>query len=156
MCFFPERLKSQKQHGIEHTWVWILFRPLNQSICPRLSSLSAWSISSASSLSSSSGMSSFWVPWPASFRNFNRLVGTEDITWRGKVSECRLLISLSCAFPPNRFQYEGNKKKIHVAVCNSGDLKDWFITHFHPINIHFWEDILEKGQSWFLGDVLKE
>lgn len=59
------------------TCVWILLRPLHQRTCPLLNSISAWSISSSASISSSSssGISSFWVPWPAVFRNFSRLVG---------------------------------------------------------------------------------
>lgn len=64
-----------------HTCVWILFRPLNHKIWPRRNSLSAWSISSTSSANSSSGISSFWVPWPASFRNFKRLVGIVEISY---------------------------------------------------------------------------
>lgn len=63
----------------DHTWVCILFRPLNHKIWPRRNSLSAWSISSTSSASSSSGISSFCVPWPASLRNFSRLVGIVEI-----------------------------------------------------------------------------
>lgn len=73
--------------GVVHgkvTWVWMRLRPRNQRIWPRRSSRSAWSISSmsSSSSSSSSGISSFWVPWPAVFKNFKRLVGTEEITWK--------------------------------------------------------------------------
>lgn len=64
-----------------HTCVWILFRPLNHKIWPRRNSRSAWSISSTSSANSSSGISSFCVPWPASFRNFKRLVGIVEISY---------------------------------------------------------------------------
>lgn len=67
---------------VRHTWVWILLSPLNQRICPRRSSRSAWSISSTSSFSSSSGTSVFSVSPPASFKNFSLLVGMVAITWK--------------------------------------------------------------------------
>ena len=58
------------------TWVWIRLRPRNQRICPRRSSLSAWSISCSSSAMSSSIISSLPSAWPASFRQGRWLVGT--------------------------------------------------------------------------------
>lgn len=61
--------------------VWIRFRPLNHKTWPRRNSRSAWSISSTSSANSSSGISSFCVPWPASLRNFKRLVGIVEISY---------------------------------------------------------------------------
>lgn len=69
--------------GASCTWVWIRFRPRNHRIWPRLSSRSAWSISSTSSLSSSSGISSFCVSLPASLRNLSLLVGMVAMTCRG-------------------------------------------------------------------------
>lgn len=70
------------QYPLPHsTCVCILLRPLNHRICPRRSSISAWSISSTSSGSSSSGISSLVMPCPASFRNFRWLVGTVQISW---------------------------------------------------------------------------
>lgn len=65
------------------TCVCIRLRPLHQRTCPLLNSISAWSISSRASISSSSssGISSFWVPWPAVFRNFSRLVGMVVISY---------------------------------------------------------------------------
>lgn len=69
------------------TCVWILLRPLHHRTCPFLSSISAWSISSRSSISSSSssGISSFWVPWPAVIRNFRWLVGMVEINCGSEV-----------------------------------------------------------------------
>lgn len=64
------------------TWVWIRLSPLNHRICPRRSSISAWSISSAPS-SSSSGISSLGMPWPASLRNLSLCVGTAVMSWEG-------------------------------------------------------------------------
>lgn len=61
--------------------------PLNQRICPLLSSLSAWSISSFSSFTSSSGHSSFWVNWPALRRKRNLLLGMVAITWPTEKTE---------------------------------------------------------------------
>lgn len=84
----------------DHTWVCILFRPLNHNIWPRRSSLSAWSISSTSSANSSSGISSFWVPWPASLRNFKWLVGIVDINYNHEKEVNRLVkanYNTSCA-----------------------------------------------------------
>lgn len=66
--------------GAPHTCVWIRFRPRNHRIWPRRSSRSAWSISSTSSFNSSSGISSFCVSRPASFRNLSLLVGMVAIT----------------------------------------------------------------------------
>lgn len=82
----------------DHTWVCILFRPLNHKIWPRLSSLSAWSISSTSSANSSSGISSFCVPWPASLRNFNWLVGIVDINYNNGKQKKPYLWKLSLTF----------------------------------------------------------
>lgn len=69
------------------TWVWMRFSPLNQRICPLLSSLSAWSISSFSSFTSSSGNSSFWVNCPALRRKRNLLLGMEAITYPAEKTE---------------------------------------------------------------------
>lgn len=69
--------------GAPHTCVWIRFRPRNHRIWPRRSSRSAWSISSTSSFNSSSGISSFCVSRPASFRNLSLLVGMVAMTCKG-------------------------------------------------------------------------
>lgn len=69
--------------GAPHTCVWIRFRPRNHRIWPRRSSRSAWSISSTSSFNSSSGISSFCVSRPASFRNLSLLVGMVAMTCEG-------------------------------------------------------------------------
>lgn len=89
-----ERKREQEEpppYPLPHrTCVCILLRPLNHRICPRRSSISAWSISSTSSGSSSSGISSLVMPCPASFRNFRWLVGTVQISW-GEAGRERLL-----------------------------------------------------------------
>lgn len=75
--------KSGPALGAPHTCVWIRFRPRNHRIWPRRSSRSAWSISSTSSFNSSSGISSFCVSRPASFRNLSLLVGMVAMTCKG-------------------------------------------------------------------------
>lgn len=79
----PALARCDPAPGASCTWVWIRLRPRNHRIWPRRSSLSAWSISSTSSLSSSSGISSFCVSLPASFRNLSLLVGMVAMTCRG-------------------------------------------------------------------------
>lgn len=76
-------LKSGPVLGVPRTCVWIRFRPRNHRIWPRRSSRSAWSISSTSSFNSSSGISSFCVSRPASFRNLSLLVGMVAMTCKG-------------------------------------------------------------------------
>lgn len=82
-----QRITTWERSSCVLTWVWMRLSPLNQRICPLLSSLSAWSISSFSSFTSSSWHSSFWVNWPALRRKRNLLLGMVAITWPTEKTE---------------------------------------------------------------------